>query len=112
MKLFDFKKKNDVFWTEKDAPKNRVLTLNIDTQITVDNIESYISTTNRLAQFNVKAGLICKTDTERDAIKAEVAEQLNEVYDKICQAIDADSTYLTDGFWSDLAKEKAKENQL
>ena len=109
MKLFDFKKKQAVNWDEKTAPKKRVMTFDVITNINIENHESYLSSTNRLSHFEVKAGMICKTDSNRDAIKAEIAEQLNEVYDKICQAIDSDSTYLTDEFWSDLQAEKAKE---
>ena len=109
MKLFDFKKQKTVNWTEKTAPKERLILAKISVELEAQDVTTSYPGPQRIMLESLQTSLLSKTDAEKEAIKIEIAEKFNNLYDQVCAVIDADTNIFTEGFWQSVNETKDKE---
>jgi hypothetical protein len=109
MKLFK-KDKPKIEWTEKTAPKNLPIDVEVIIKVKVQNGETYSSENKYLATLSSTEMLVAKTDSDRTAILDQIEEKVAAAFEKVEVLVLANENYLTDGYWEEVKKEKEKVN--
>lgn len=104
-----FKKtKAEPQFTEASAPKNRKVTLIIEGKIYIpQEYGGHLV----ISRTNIDKQLLSTSDTDKEAIKEEIAQELEVLYNDLCKQIDNNSTELTNEFWYNLKLQKEDESE-
>lgn len=108
MKLFE-KNKQKIKWTEKTAPKNLPIEVEVIIKAKLQN-ESFCSDNKYLATVSTTEMLIAKTDSSRSEILDQIEEKVIGVFEKVESLIFANESYLTDGYWKEVKDTEENNN--
>lgn len=97
--------------TEQTAAKHRNLELRVDIDLKLGSrLDGSYESNNDLAKIKVEKTLVSTSDSKLKNIKEEIITSIESQFDEIEKVID-NSPRLTNGFWSELNKEKERKNQ-
>jgi hypothetical protein len=106
------KKKKQIEWTDKTAPKDSKLHFEFKIRLLKNKSEGVFSSeTQEIGNFEGKDTLLLTSDGDKVSIKEELSEKLEEVYNKMCVLIDSNNSDFSEGFWKD-KKIKEEETNL
>ena len=104
-----FKKtKAEPQFTEASAPKQRKVTLIIEGKIYIP--QDYGGQLI-ISKIIIDKQLLSTSDTSKEIIKKEIAQELEVLYNDLCKQIDNNSTELTNEFWYNLNQQKENESK-
>ena len=93
------KKKSKIEWTEETAPKDLKIQFSIDLSLTgISKTDSYGSNVN-ISKVKCEKYLNLCTDSNREDIKQEIQDKLENVYLELCELIDSNKVNFSDEFW-------------
>jgi hypothetical protein len=92
--------------SEETAAKHRGLELEVDIELKLGSrLDGNYESNSGLAKIKVEKTLVSTTDSKLKDIKDEIIASIESQFDEIEKVID-NSNRLTDGFWSELNKQK------
>lgn len=101
--MFNKKEKKLPEWDDYSAPKKSDLTCTLEVKLYKQDSYNYLD----IAKGKIEEKFIANSDSTKEEIKEELANKLEDLYNKMCILIDTDTSKISNNYW--LNKELNKE---